>query len=546
MILLILPIFTNCIRDYPKIALLFVKESFESNMEEKLGIIHDSIYNEMQYICGELTNEEVKNDCIAYNNSFIGYYLTESKNINQKLKTIPKKIDFLYIFTDEISTTIDFNNLRTPTLVSINPFDFAIVDQMSSIKKLIKERKMNLLKLNEHLITKDITPPIKIVGNMNSKVSFLIINGCDVTFEGDVNCQNLFLMESQVITTNNQINFENVDFLILSRRSFEFNDNLVYKTKQLTYYCDFIESDSITVNGGDESISIRTKSYNTYNYFNNDNSKDLGYIFVSNSIDINSQASPMTTPILINLTYLDLSSLFELPVYTKKDTKDTLSISSNDVSSFTNLPEYQLNYNFDDVDVNRTNLQFNCAENQLYTLTPKGDIDEDEEINPSSNVNSKSLISYTYSLTFSITLYRLKSVSFSYSYSYSNFYFYDSLGSQIVLSNTVSLYFLPYIIYYLSPSYVPSYLMFPVKRKLISKEQLIGITCGSATAFFFILFIIIKIVKGGHMNDPFYYDYSISTEDMIDNVKDEKKQESEKLVDEKNESSTNEDMDFWI
>ena len=52
----------------------------------------------MQETCDGFTNEEIKNDCIAYNNSIIGYYFTESININQKLKTIPKKL-IVYIFS---------------------------------------------------------------------------------------------------------------------------------------------------------------------------------------------------------------------------------------------------------------------------------------------------------------------------------------------------------------------------------------------------------------------------------------------------------------
>ena len=110
----------------------------------------------MQETCDGFTNEEIKNDCIAYNNSIIGYYFTESININQKLKTIPKKIDCLYIFTDGVSETIDFNNLRSPTLVSINPFDFSILNSMNSLTKMIKERKTSFLKISKHLTPKEI------------------------------------------------------------------------------------------------------------------------------------------------------------------------------------------------------------------------------------------------------------------------------------------------------------------------------------------------------------------------------------------------------
>ena len=529
----------------------------------------------MQETCDGFTNEEIKNDCIAYNNSIIGYYFTESININQKLKTIPKKIDCLYIFTDGVSETIDFNNLRSPTLVSINPFDFSILNSMSSLTKMIKERKTSFLKISKHLSPKETMPSLSIIGNMNSTVSFLILDYIETSFVGDVNCQNLFLMEARIATTNNQINLENVDFLILSRRSLEYNENLVFKTKQLTYYCDINSQGSVNIGGSGYFASITSNSYQTYNYISTDKSKDLGYIFIQNPINIDTSASDMATQILINLTFLDLSSLFEVPSYNVKETKDTLVMSSNDVSSLTGiLPNYQLYYNFDQVNVDKTSLQFNCDENQLYIMTPKGDIDEDEtseyneesissnlistndnENSDSSNsytsLNSNSILygSYTYSKTFSITFFNLRSVSFSYTLSHSIFHFYDNLGSEI-LSNTASLFFLPYIIYYLSPSYVPVYIKFPIKKRIISPEQLIGVTCGSTAIFFFILFIIIKIVRKNVIKNNFSY-YALFLDDINDQKKDiiitnENKQVSKNLQDEKDSSSADEDMDFWL
>lgn len=98
------------------------------------------------------------------------------------------------------------------------------------------------------------------------------------------------------------------------------------------------------------------------------------------------------------------------------------------------------------------------------------------DIPTQTSINQKVLISSSFSLTCTL----IKSVIFSYSYD--------------ARKNTYSYF--PYIIYSLSPSYVPTYyVLYISSNKRISPENLIGIVCGSVAVFFSILSIIIIIVR---------------------------------------------------
>lgn len=82
----------------------------------------------------------------------------------------------------------------------------------------------------------------------------------------------------------------------------------------------------------------------------------------------------------------------------------------------------------------------------------------------------------------------------------------------LVASETNYVGYFPYIIYYLSPSFVAKYITIPIpKKQKISQEQLIGIVCGSASVFFLILGITIRAVRKKKQEESFdIYDFSYS------------------------------------
>lgn len=94
----------------------------------------------------------------------------------------------------------------------------------------------------------------------------------------------------------------------------------------------------------------------------------------------------------------------------------------------------------------------------------------------------------TYTISFSLTYLDRKSVSLSLSYTKSNTYSisFDNQNENFinVLSETYYQRYFPYIIHYLSPSYVPTYFtIFIYRHSKFSSEQLIGIVCGTVSVF---------------------------------------------------------------
>lgn len=107
--------------------------------------------------------------------------------------------------------------------------------------------------------------------------------------------------------------------------------------------------------------------------------------------------------------------------------------------------------------------------------------------------------------------------------------------------------YFPYIIFYLSPTYVSSYIILNInKKRTITGEQLIAIVCGSVSVFFFILMLIILIIR--KRNEAYYIfdnDYfstsDVDTSKTADENKPEVKQEQND-----NTLSSDSDINFWI
>lgn len=152
------------------------------------------------------------------------------------------------------------------------------------------------------------------------------------------------------------------------------------------------------------------------------------------------------------------------------------------------------------------------------------DIDQTET--DDSNIESISVTpldsqKITFSMSFLLTYIQKRSVSFSLSFTASNLYSisynFDHETYEFVILQSFYLSHYPYIIYYMSPSYTMTYLqLYLINKKVISKEQLIGIVCGSTSVFFLIVGITIcavrKSVRGRSIYDIILSDTS---NDMI-------------------------------
>ena len=167
-----------------------------------------------------------------------------------------------------------------------------------------------------------------------------------------------------------------------------------------------------------------------------------------------------------------------------------------------------------------------------------------------NSIHESNSNSITLSLSFSISFVRKKSVSYSYTLFASNSFImsYDPNIGTYLIQETYSNYyhFLPYIIFYFSPTYVMTYFHLEIIIKnTITKEQLIGIACGTAAGVFLITYIIIVVVRRTKMqyikydNSYAYSESSIS----VSNENENKCIEVNNVID---ENSSNRNMDLWI
>lgn len=166
-------------------------------------------------------------------------------------------------------------------------------------------------------------------------------------------------------------------------------------------------------------------------------------------------------------------------------------------------------------------------------------------ITPSQTLKKNQIISISISMSLEWT--RVKSVSMSITEIKSNIISYTFFMNTMIETNyeTKLFEYIPYIIAYLSPSYVEIKISIDMNKnkKRITQEQLIGVVCGSVAGFFVILSIIILILQ--KKNSPIYsacdvecYEYSDDEEIiMITNTK---------TIKYEDEISEVENQEFWI
>ncbi|KAK8885613.1 hypothetical protein M9Y10_041063 [Tritrichomonas musculus] len=350
--------------------------------------------------------------------------------------------------------------------------------------------------------------------------SNLVIESSDVESSSsaiessDIDSSNLVIESSDVESSSSAIESNSIDSSSSVIESNDFDSsNLVIESSDVESSSSAIESSDID----SSNIIIESNDFDSSNL-----------VIESNSIDSSSSVIDSNN----NDIYSTITS----------DNNDKSNIviesNSNDNSSLANESDIQNTFSStkgnDNNDDTYSPIQTYTVENtnteNTNELTDSSPFNETSSIQTTSTETSLNRRSYSLSITFSITYFRLRSVSYSFSYSIGNIYtvsFHNGEYYSSIITRSMSLYFLPYIIYYLSPSYVPSYISFFIRKPRITSEQLIGIACGSAAVFFFILYIVIRIFRKTYKVHNDYYDWCISEEEIDDNL---------------NENSNNEDL----
>lgn len=156
------------------------------------------------------------------------------------------------------------------------------------------------------------------------------------------------------------------------------------------------------------------------------------------------------------------------------------------------------------------------------------------------------------SLTVTLTFVQMRSVSFSLSNSKSNTFFisFDANKNTISIIMTQSdfWFYFPYIIYYYSPKFVSTNIIINIsKRKGITREQLIGIICGSSAFFFIILYTIIAIYRKMtyvNIENEISFSFSYSSEELYKKQFSNENQPDENKKQQKSDYDA--DVDFWL
>lgn len=169
-----------------------------------------------------------------------------------------------------------------------------------------------------------------------------------------------------------------------------------------------------------------------------------------------------------------------------------------------------------------------------------------------SNIISYDSQLITFSLSYVLTYVSRKSVSLSASLGNSYSFLYSYLNGEytLILTQTNIYNYFPYIIYYLSPSYTAEYITIEIpNKKRISREQFIGVVCGSTSIFFLILAVIVLIVrkKTSYKIAHDIYDdcfLSYSSENNVKEVKDKSEIEINKY--ESDSHSDSDDLGFFF
>ena len=120
----------------------------------------------------------------------------------------------------------------------------------------------------------------------------------------------------------------------------------------------------------------------------------------------------------------------------------------------------------------------------------------------------------------SLSWISMRSVSMSASRFKTNVASYTFVNNQYIIINVESytVSYFPYIIHYLSPYYSPIIIPLDLTIKnRITKEQLIGVVCGSTAVFFFVLGIIIFVIRRKTQIIYDFDDYPDNSSDFSEN-----------------------------
>ena len=279
MIVLLLPfcIYSFEMPSFSKFGIFIIGDYTNSQVKD----IQSKFPNLLKEYCDGKEGIE-KSNCNTVKNKFVNIYFSSTSQINDKLKTISKRVRSLYFLSDiSISNTIDFNNLPRLMTVSMQ----RIPEMISNlINKAIGKTNSLSPQLTEMKFYN-----FSLIGSIKDKVSFLFVYNSNIKFvRSQCNCENLYLdMDSKLDDNSEKVistNFISFHFA-LSYLYSNYNYRPFFDVTELSFQQYFVDNSKFKISYTKTALLIGKEGYSSdWNY--NSVLDRYGHIFNLKSNDI--------------------------------------------------------------------------------------------------------------------------------------------------------------------------------------------------------------------------------------------------------------------
>lgn len=338
-------------------------------------------------------NDEYLKICLMLAESSCVMLKSDGTNVNDVLKKVPKDTDFLlYMSTITNEQTINFNNLPSKMNVLFTTVDLTYLNLLNNRNNLLDDSfdgsQKSINKFAKKILSLGKSPlysETRIVGNIGNKVSFLLVGNANLIFEGDLNCELLYLVNSKVIYPSDKVKVKHL--LVLS------DTYSKYKSQFTTNYYDVDQFALINIQPSTQyyRVTYRSTSWGIYynNYINNGYissddwnvpysiAKSFCLIAYSTNIQIYVEDGSLFSYKNINITITDTEP--STSGYSKQLDKETVYISSlGDWSSVSSKPKVIATIDKSKFDVDKSDSNLNVEVQQIYESPYNQDLDVNE------------------------------------------------------------------------------------------------------------------------------------------------------------------------
>lgn len=384
---------------FPKMSFLFVSSAFSrkdmekmENWEERKEDFINSCENDYVHY-----TVEQRKKCKSYINSISSIILSNGKDINEKLKKVSKKTEYLFYMVNSKHNKVDFNNLPTKMVVYMLPVNISRhKSNTNDINKLINKVSKKIIRSSfdgsqksslqlAHLYGKKNNSnkytEVIIEGSISKKISFLTISNLRVVYVNELKCENIYISSGVLASMTN---------------TYVRTQNFIIDTQTFTYYgtLPLLMADQFTlvdINTNNDSVPEYRIAYFDlfwgiqYRYDSNfeiykynwkvpyNFAKKLSLICHSYHIVIEALNKTLVNYPDINITVTDKNLINSPSIIPQLFGIDQISIESKGFDSISekNWPSLVVNYDKSKYSLDLSKLDLDVKEESIYSYKPK-------------------------------------------------------------------------------------------------------------------------------------------------------------------------------